>query len=172
MPDTTPTPNDAAAATPAAPAMTKVEDLPDWAQKEITDTRAEAAKYRVEKNEAVDTAVAAAQVKFQEQLDAASNAKTEVESKLAGAILETSKLKAALGAGIPADKVVEFSDLLKGDTDEELKSHATELKKLFNVDPGKPSTVPAVDPSQGSGNESLPLNGDPLVRAVEAIVRR
>lgn len=40
---------DAAAAKPEETKVDKVEDLPDWAQKEIAKTRQEAAKYRTEK---------------------------------------------------------------------------------------------------------------------------
>ena len=71
---------------------------------------------------------------------------------------------AAIGAGIQTDKVLTFADLLKGENEDELRSHAEELKKLFGEtgDP-VPSKSKVTDHSQGSGGDVTPLNGDQLL---------
>ena len=60
---------------------------------------------------------------------------------------------------------------MKGDTPEELASHAEELKGLFTTEDSQKSTRKATDPSQGTGN-TTPLNGDPLLNALMSAVNR
>lgn len=169
MTDTNPTPNDAAnAAQGGTQAVANtVQELPQWAQTKISEANAEAARYRVERNEAVETAKAALQAEFDEKLTASAAETEVVRNDLSQAQLETSKLKAALEAGIPASSVLQVAELLKGDDEAALRSHASELKKLF----GTTETQPPIDPSQGSGGTNhLPLNGDPLLAAITKAV--
>lgn len=144
------------------------DELPEWVQTELSSARAEAAKYRVEKKDAVEAALASAKTDFDRQLDEASTAKAEVEAKLSAEILSNQKIKAVLAAGLPVDKLDEFTRLIEGDSEEELVSDAKRLKTLFNVPEAKKS--PAVDPSQGSGVPNTPLNGDPLLAALKSKV--
>lgn len=142
-------------------------ELPQWVQDELTEARNEAAKYRTQKNEAVEAAKAEVTESFSkrvEELEAALSAK---DGEAAGSRNEVERLKAALEAGIGADKVLGFADLLKGENPEELRSHAEELKKLFTNGEVSKST-PAFDPSQGQSSNELPLNGDPLLNSLKA----
>lgn len=170
-----PTPNDAASAGAGgdgSTASTKA-DLPEWAQKELTDARSEAARYRTEKNAAVETAVETAKAQFDAQLGAAATAKAEVEKKLTDAILDGQKLRTAIAADLPVkslDALDQFAKLLQGDDEESLKSHADELKKLFAQGAPDPTPDRPVDRSQGSGVPSTPLNGDQLLNALKKTV--
>lgn len=167
MSEPAPTPNDVAgtAATSASLEPQSKQELPDWAQKELSDARAEAAKYRVEKKDAVEAAKAEAETEFNKKLDEVISAKADVESKLQAEILHGQKVRAIIDAKLPVDKLDEYVGLLQGETEEELRSHADTLKTLFNVPETK--NPPAVDPSQGSGVPNTPLNGDPLLNALK-----
>lgn len=149
-----------------------VADLPQWAQDKIADANAEAAKYRVEKNDAVAAAKAEVEAEWQTKVTELETKVASTESEAGNSRTEVAKLKAALAAGIDSDKVLTFASLLQGDTEDELKSHADEVKALFTASapPADPKDPP-VDPSQGSGNP-LPLNGDPLLQAVMGIVNK
>ncbi|AEV52086.1 hypothetical protein [Rhodococcus phage RGL3] len=144
----------------------KVEDLPQWAQTLISETRAEAAQHRTEKQSAVETAKAALADEHTAAIAALNVKVTETETERDGARLEVTKLKAALAVGIDGERAIGFAELLKGDNEDQIKSHADEVRKLFGDN--KPAHVPATDPSQGSGNKTpLPLNGDPLLDAIK-----
>lgn len=145
--------------------------LPDWARDQITKANKEAAKYRTEKNEAVEAAKAEVTADFQKRVEELEAQIAAKEGEVGSTRYEVDRLKVAIQAGIDNDKVISFAELLKGDTSEELVSHAEELKKLFTTEEQKKSSVKATDPSQGSGN-SLPLNGDPLLNAITGIVNR
>lgn len=157
--DTTPTPT-----------SQDPDQLPQWARDQISEANAQAAKYRVEKNEAVQAAKDEVEQTWKSKVE-------ELEAQLQGksaevdtARTEVIKLKAALEAGIDSDKVMTFASLLKGETEDELKSHAEEVKALFNA-PAPDPKDPPTDPSQGSGNP-LPLNGDPLLNAVMGVINK
>lgn len=142
------------------------EALPDWAREQLTKANREAAKYRTEKNEAVDAAKAEAEAAFRERIEGLEAQIAEKESEGSAARTEVDRIKAALGAGISSSKVVSFAELLRGDSPEELSAHAEELKQLFGTDQKSEESHKATDPSQGSGNH-LPLNGDPLLAAIK-----
>lgn len=141
--------------------------------KAVADANAEAAKYRVEKKEAVEAA--------KQEVTESFNARiAEIEAELAAkdtdaseARADATKLRAAIKADIETSKVLDFADLLKGETEDELVSHAETLKTLFATDnPGASKQAP-VDPSQGrTGKNVPPLNGDPLLQAIERAVNR
>lgn len=143
------------------------EDLPQWARDQITKANDQAAKYRVEKNDAVEAAKAEVEKDYTtrlEELQAKFDASQETVNSERH---EVDKLKAAIEAGIANDKVLDFADLLKGENPEELKSHADKLKSLFTNNEQKSEKQAATDPTQGQGN-SLPLNGDPLLNALKS----
>lgn len=147
-----------------------VDVLPDWAREKLTKANNQAAKYRTEKKEAVEQAKQEVTDSFSEKIEKLEAVIAEKDAEAAGERAEVAKLKAAIAAGIDSKKILPFAELLKGENDEELASHAVELKKLFADGEQKPAKQSAVDPSQGSGNESTPLNGDPLLRSVLAAI--
>lgn len=149
-----------------------VDVLPDWAREKLTKANNEAAKYRTEKNEAVEKAKQEVADSFTEKVEALEAQVAERDSEIESGRRETEKLRAAIEAGITNDKIFAFADLLKGDNPEEFKSHAEELKELFVVEEAAPTKQSAVDPSQGNGSKHLPLNGDPLLDSVMAIVNK
>lgn len=146
--------------------------LPDWAREKLTKANNEAAKYRTEKNEAVEKAKQETTEAFSEKVSQLEAALKEKDEQVQTERTEVEKLKAAIGAGIPTDKVVTFAGLLKGETEEELVSHVEELKKLFVIEEHTPTKSKATDPSQGSGGKHLPLNGDPLLESVMAVINK
>ena len=149
------------------PAVENVESLPEWARNAITKANGDAAKYRTEKNDAVNTGKAQVTQEYEVKLTEANTAHEKTKADLTVALLENVKLKAALANGIPGESAVEFAALLQGTNEEEIGTHAKTVKALF----GKTeSTDRATDHSQGSASNALPLNGDPLLAAVKAAV--
>lgn len=146
--------------------------LPDWARDKITKANNEAAKYRTEKNDAVEAAKAEVTETFTSKIEALEAQIAERDTDLTGSRTEVERLKATIEAGIPHDKAFSFAALLKGDDAEQLKSHADELKSLFTTEDATPSKKPATDPSQGNTGNPLPLNGDPLLAAITKAINR
>jgi hypothetical protein len=115
---------DPAAAPPAPPATTppaptnNVDELPEWARKAIEKGNTEAATYRTKLRDAEAKLGAA---KSQEDIDAAI-----AELKTSNAKLERDLLVATVGADLPP----ELRELLKGETEAELKAHADVLRKF------------------------------------------
>lgn len=149
-----------------------VDVLPDWAREKLTKANNEAAKYRTEKNEAVEKAKQEVTDSFTEKVEKLEAQVAERDSEIEAGRHETDKLRAAIEAGISNDKIFTFADLLKGDNPEQLKSHAEELKELFSIEEKEPTRAAATDPSQGSGSKHLPLNGDPLLDSVMAVINK
>lgn len=133
------------AATPPAVEKSDVSALPSWAQDEIKSLRNEAASHRIKAREAEQTAATAA-----EQLKALTDEKTQLSDELSVKGLELTKLTVALNNGIPGESVVDFADLLKGSTAEEIQSHAEKVKAHWSI----PASPPATDRSQGRGSSS------------------
>lgn len=152
--------------------LKEVSDLPQWAQDKIAEANAEAAKYRVEKKEAVEAGKAEVAAEWESKVEALEAQIQDKDKAEAESRTEVAKLKAALATGIESDKVLTFASLLKGDTEDELKAHADEVKQLFAAEaPAGDPKDPPRDPSQGSGN-TLPLNGDPLLNAVMGVLKK
>jgi len=142
-----------------------VDALPEWARNEIAEARQEAARFRVQKNEAVNEAKESVKTQFESQIADLQNKLGATEDELSSKNVELLKLHAAIEADIPTKYLAKFASLLKGSTVEELTAHAQEVKGLFG---NTESPVRAVDPSQGSGNNNIPLNGDPLLASLKA----
>lgn len=145
------------------------QELPDWAREAINKANAEAAKYRTEKNSAVEAAKAEVTDSFNSKIKELEAQIEEKDSEVSQANMSVERVKAAIKVGISTDKLESFAELLHGSTQEELVAHAEQLKGLFTVDRGSSK---ATDRSQGSSSESSPLNGDPILRAVENIIGR
>jgi hypothetical protein len=136
----------------------------EWYEGELRKVRAEAAKYRTAKNEAVDAAKAEVAAEWQAKLDAAEKAHGETRAQLSKSEVDLLKVRAALDADVPAKSALKFASLLQGTTEEEIKAHAEEVRGLFGAASGR---VPAVDPSP-TGAGAIPLNGDPLEDALKS----
>ena len=152
--------NSAPAADKAPENAKESQELPDWATKELASVRAEAARYRTEKNAAVEEARA-------ETLAAHQTEKSELESELSKSERNLLRLRIAVGAAVPADKIETFAERLQGDSEDDLRADADKLKAMFSTPEAQSQS--AVDHSQGSGNH-LPLNGDPLLNALKSKV--
>jgi hypothetical protein len=161
MSDPTPTPE----ATPDAGQAPPVET---FSREYVQDLRNEAARYRNEKNTAVEAAKVTVAQEWEAKLDAASGEHSRLETDLGDAWIELQKLHSAIAAGVPSDKLLAFVPLLKGSTADELNSAAESAKALFG---GFKTNDPAFDPTQGSGGgQPHALNGDGLLNAVKSIV--
>jgi hypothetical protein len=133
----------------------------------VTELRNEAARYRTEKNSAVEAAKAAVTEEFQRTLADKDVALTEVQNQLGQAWIELEKLYTAIEARIPSEKVRAFASLLKGEDKDSILESAKSAKELFG---GTEQSYPAFDPTQGSGGNPLPLNGDPLLNMLKKVV--
>ncbi|AVO25439.1 scaffolding protein [Mycobacterium phage Kykar] len=145
-----------------APEATPVETFSrDYVQK----LRDEAAAARVAKNEAVAAAEARVRGEYDSKLAERDTQYTELESQLGAAGLELAKLRTALELNVPSDKVLTFASILKGETEDEIKSSAQAAYELAG---GFKTTQRPVDFTQGhGGNGDLPLNGDPIMAALK-----
>lgn len=94
--------------------------LPEWAEKELKEVRAEAAGYRVKLREAVQKLE---QAKSTEEFEAAVSELREQNEELSRQILIS---EIAREHELPK----ELADVLQGATEEELKAHAETLKKF------------------------------------------
>ncbi|CAM4098803.1 hypothetical protein NONI108955_08905 [Nocardia ninae] len=140
----------------ASPQNTNQADVPDWVKKELADVRAEAARYRIEKNDALNTALTAAQAAVAEQLNTANAEKQAAADQAAAASIDLLRLRTALAAGVPGERAEQFASLLQGSTAEELQAHAETVKTLL----GSPVSASATDPTQGMGGASVESAAD------------
>jgi len=154
MSDTPTTPE-----TPAAPAPEAPEKQETFSRDYVESLRAEAAKYRTEKKDAVDAAKAEVIRDYEGKLAEKDTAFTELKTKHSETSLELLKLKSILEAGIPSEDVLEVAALVQGTDDESVKGSVERVKALLGKSHVKDRLV---DPSQGSGSH-VPLNGDPIV---------
>lgn len=126
-------------------------ELPDWAREKISKANNEAANYRVQlrESESARTALETKVADLTAQGTAASSALNERQG-------DFDRLVTAVQTLFPEKpEIFAFAKTLQGDSEEELKSHAVELKQMFGISTG-PS--PATDRSQGHGS---PSNSDP-----------
>lgn len=128
-------------------------ELPEWGRKAISEANAEAAKYRIKAQSAADEARAQAQADFDAKYKTVADEKSAITTERDQAATDLVKLKVALAAGVPGETAASFAELLKGNSEDELKTHAESLKNMFGV-AGKSSA--AVDLSHGftSGSSS------------------
>lgn len=123
------------------------DDLPEWARKELTSVRAEAANYRTRLREAEGKLSAA---KTPEEVEAAV-----AELRTQNANLERSILvsKVANKHGLPQD----LADVLKGADEAELEAHAKVLKKFAAAAKAEPESLGGgLDPSTEDDGELDP----------------
>lgn len=165
MSDPTPTP------TPAPPAADALEATPaaqeTFSREYVEQLRGEAAKYRNEKKSAVDEAKAALAAEYDGKISLAAAQHAELQTTLSAREVELAKLRTAITLEVPTSKLVGFSELIKGTTEEEI---TTSAKSVLDLVGGFAKSVPATDPTQGSGGTPLPLNGDPILNALKRAV--
>lgn len=147
---------------------------------QLADARSEAAKNRVAKRTAVEDAKLALEAELKADHEAAlakvTAAQTTATNDLASAQTQVARLQAAMASvfdGPVVERVVDIANRLVGTNQDELKADAERVKTLYGL-AAPAARTPAVDPSQGSGAASaeLPLNGDPLLGMVNAIVNK
>lgn len=132
----------------------------------VQGLRQEAAKYRTEKNEAVERVKNELQSQFESQLAAKDSEFGELRSTLSAREVELLKLKSILAAGIPTEDVFTVAELVQGDDETTVSESVERVKSLIGK--AAPKARP-VDPSQGSGN-TIPLNGDPILESLKKMV--
>lgn len=143
---------------PAAPEV--------FSKEYVQELRNEAAKYRTEKNDAVERARAEVIKDYESKLSEREQAFKEAQSVLSERDVELLKLRAVLAAEIPTEDVLDVVALVQGSDVETVSESVKRVKSLIGKNPPKDRPV---DPSQGTGNH-LPLNGDPLLETVRRIV--
>lgn len=121
-------------------------EAPQWARDAITKANNEAAKYRTEKNAAVQ-----AHTEALTQLAQVTDGKSAAEQARDTAANELSKLSIALDALVPGGRVSTIAARLQGSTEAELKADAQKLVEEFGLNSQTPRYV---DPSQGRGADS------------------
>ena len=164
MSDTPTTPDTEGAITEVKTGQAPVETF----SREYGETlRGEAAKYRNEKKTAVEQAQAQKDVEWQAKLDAQLGETNRLGTDLGSAWVELQKLYSAIDESVPSDKLRSFAGVIQGSDAESIAASAKSAKELFG---GVNTSQPAVDPTQGSGGGSIPLNGDPILAALKKAV--
>lgn len=151
-------------------ALTTQEAVESFSKEYVQELRNEAAKYRNEKKDAVELARAEATTEavreYESKLADRDSALTGIQNELSGTKLELLKLKSVLAAEIPSVDVMEVVSLVQGTDEDSISDSVQRVKALIGKGPQRDRPV---DPSQGTGNP-LPLNGDPLLAALKAVV--
>jgi len=148
----------------AAPAQEAPAET--FSREYVQELRNEAAKYRTEKNTAVEAARAEVIKDYESKLAQKDGSLSEMESEVSARSLELLKLKMVLNEGIPTEDVLDVVSLVQGADEETVSESVKRVKSLIGK---KPPADRPVDPSQGTGNV-LPLNGDPLLEMVKSVV--
>lgn len=148
---------------PEAPAAAPQET---FSLEYVQGLRQEAAKYRTERNEAVERAKAEVIRDYEGKLSERETAFNELQGQMSDRALELLKLKAVISEGIPVEDVMDVAALIQGSDEASVSESVKRVKSLLDK---APKTERPVDPSQGSGNV-LPLNGDPLLETVKRMV--
>ncbi len=132
----------------------------------VQQLRNEAAKYRTERNEAVERAKADVIKDYESKISEREAAFNELQGESSARSLELLKLKAVLSEGIPSEDVLDVAALIQGSDEATVSESVKRVKSLLDKAPARERPV---DPSQGTGNV-LPLNGDPLLESVKRMV--
>lgn len=121
------------------------DELPEWARKELTKVRAEAANYRTRLR---DAETQLKEAKTPEEYEAAINEFREQNAKLERQVLVNS---VARKYHLPDD----LAEVLQGDTEKELTAHAKKLAKYASVE--EPQDLSGgLTPGDGDGGPSDP----------------
>lgn len=139
----------------------------------VTDLRNEAARYRTERNTVAEQTKVAVTAEFQSKLDAAQQEIARLTDNVGESWILQEKIAAAIGAGVPSEKLLAFANVLTGVDAASIKDSAENAKALFGITGSATSTATlATDPTQGqgSGQPVHALNSDGLLNAITKIV--
>jgi len=131
-------------------------DLPEWAREAISRANSEAAERRIQIRE-LERQLA----DVNEKLAAAVDAKSAAEKTAGDSTTELMRLRIALDAGVPGERVRSIAARLKGSTEEELKADAEALVNEFGLNSPPATAQRAVDPSQARSGSSSPVPSTP-----------
>lgn len=152
------------------PVTQEVTQVETFSKEYVQELRNEAAKYRNEKKDAVETArseaTAAAIAEYESKASLDAEKSAAIGNELSTTKLELLKLKSVLAAEIPSVDVLEVASLVQGSDEDTISQSVERVKALLGKAPAR---VLPTDPSQGTGNV-LPLNGDPLLDSLKKIV--
>ena len=138
---------------------TKVSELPQWAQDELSRARSEAASYRARLKDAKSEVETEVRKEYEGKLTEVNNKVTELTTKLTDSELFGMKVDAAIELGVPGESLRVFADRIRGNTAEEIKTDAEAVAKAFKVNAGPQRHV---DRSAGLGNEQTTNPEDAL----------
>lgn len=128
-------------------ALTKVEDLPEWAQTEIKDLRKESQGLRSRLGDA-ETALSAKDAEFEQKATAFQSQIDDLTGKHSAAETALAKTSLAVSKGLPLNVV----PMIVGASEDEWKASADALAALASsnggvrVDPAQVNQDPAKDP--------------------------
>lgn len=134
----------------------------------VSKLRDEAAQHRTKANEFKNQATSLAS-----QLETVTTAfkteKDQLQSGLTQQQLAVTKIQAAISAGVPTEKLLDFADLLQGSDADSIAASAAKAQALLGITAPPP---PATDTTQGSGNlpGSTPGGQDPILAKLRQIV--
>jgi hypothetical protein len=147
---------------PSTPETFSIEYVQEL-QKQASEARNQAGKYRIEKKHAAENARAETVKEYEAKLnETVSGLREELDT----ASLELQKLKAVLAEGIASEDALDVASLVQGTDEESISESVKRVKSLIGKAPEKARPI---DPSQGSGNH-VPLNGDPILEKVKRMV--
>ncbi|MBM4640704.1 hypothetical protein GS448_24575 [Rhodococcus hoagii] len=128
-------------------ALTKVEDLPEWAQTEIKELRKESQGLRSRLGDA-ETALSAKESEFEQKATAFQSQIDDLTGKHSAAETALAKTSLAVSKGLPLNVV----PMIVGASEDEWKASADALAALASsnggvrVDPAQVNQDPAKDP--------------------------
>jgi hypothetical protein len=162
-PANTDSPNaDADAGTKATDSnVNSVDQLPKWAQDELSRARNDAAKYRERLKNAKAEVESEVRGAVEADLKRVNDENAELKLQVGDASLAHTKLSVALEVGVPGEQAVAFAERLRGSTSEELKADAETVKATFGVGSGR-----VHDTSAGLGNTTKSSPSDVFAQFV------
>lgn len=161
MSDTAPAPTtDAAPEAGQTPQETFSRDY-------VEALRNEAANYRNKAKTAADEARAEVAKEYKGKLTEKDTAFTALQNTSTEASTELLKLRAVIAAKIPVEDIEDVVALVQGSDEESVSESVNRVKSLLGKSPAK---VAATDPTQGAGNGTVPLNGNPVLDILKRAV--
>lgn len=155
-------------AAPAAPPVGQAEEM--FPRSYVEQLRQENAQHRINARDAAESVRNSVLGEVQPQIDAAKAEATRLQAEVGDGWILLEKLKTAIDAGVPADKLLAFASAVQGVDAASIKSSAESLKNLFGiaVGAGPAPVVGVTDPTQGHGQARGLANPgqDPLLQAL------
>lgn len=86
--------------------------------------------------------------------------------------IELMRMKAAVNAGIPTERINEAVELVQGDDEETITESVNKIVAVLNRPRSEPVFSPAFDPTQGHGGGPVDKAEHPLAKALRLATRR